>query len=111
MKTYFFILVLLIFSYSNAQENTMKLEEQKVKTENQFLGTVKLIYHFEYHLSFPRRTDRYRNLTKSNVLPFSFEREFGNRIQGNYSASPVPQTPGAKPLQYSPLIVIDGRKY
>ena len=55
--------------------------------------------------------DRYTYLQRNNKRPFSFERQFANRIQGDFNASPSPQKPGPKPSQWSPLIVIDGIKH
>jgi hypothetical protein len=86
----------------------LKPYERKVENINEFVKDVKLIYHFEYHLSFPKPIFSYRDTPKMAIYARSFKPRSDYRIKGfNY----IRVAPGPKPSTYTPKVVTDGIKY
>jgi hypothetical protein len=111
MKNYISLVALFIVTFCNAQENHRELQDRKVEIVAKSVKNLKLTYHIVFHLSLPKRIEKYSSVGRKNKRPFSFERDFANRIQGNFRATPSAQKPGPKPSQWSPLIVTDGIEY
>lgn len=108
MKFYLLIALLFTFSFSCAQEDMIKLTNQKVSTENLYVAPVKLVYHFVYQLSFPKRTESFNHLQMKNESAFRLENEFGSRIKRNFRESAPQQEAGQKLKIPGPLLLIDG---
>lgn len=108
MKFYLLILLLFTLSFGRAQEDKKKFSNQKVSNENLYAAPVKLVFHFVYHLSFPKQTESFNHLQMKNESAFRLENKFGSRIRRNFRESAPQQEPGPKLKEYGPLLLING---